>query len=252
MPAGRAYDRSGQGGRYRIMGGLSVLKRWRAGEAGLTVVLVIQIVIMFGVAPMAATGMLPLLAIDLFRVGLAAAAVLLVTRRKLWAWAVAGVFVVSFALSVELRSGVSELALSLERLAATTAFDAALVVVVGQVVFGGGRVTSHRIRGAVVLYLSIGLIFANAYRACALLLHPAFSAMPTSKGAVLSEMLYFSLSTLTTTGFGDIAPVHPFIRSLANLEGVIGQLFPATLLATLVSLRTADVANRDTSDVSSR
>ena len=49
-------------------------------------------------------------------------------------------------------------------------------------------------------------------------------------------MLYFSLSTLTTTGFGDIVPVHPFVRSMANLEAVIGQLYPATLLARLVTL----------------
>ncbi len=52
-------------------------------------------------------------------------------------------------------------------------------------------------------------------------------------------MLYFSLSTLTTTGFGDIVPIHPFVRSMANLEAVIGQLYPATLLARLVSLHVA-------------
>jgi len=41
---------------------------------------------------------------------------------------------------------------------------------------------------------------------------------------------------LTTTGFGDIAPVHPFARSLANLEAIVGQLYPATILARLVTL----------------
>jgi len=48
--------------------------------------------------------------------------------------------------------------------------------------------------------------------------------------------LYFSLVTLTTTGYGDVVPLHPFARSLATLEAVIGQLFPATLLARLVTL----------------
>jgi hypothetical protein len=47
--------------------------------------------------------------------------------------------------------------------------------------------------------------------------------------------------TLTSTGYGEIVPVHPFARSLCNIEGVIGQLYPATLLARLVSLA---VANR--------
>ncbi|MGC1888206.1 MAG: potassium channel family protein [Stellaceae bacterium] len=35
-------------------------------------------------------------------------------------------------------------------------------------------------------------------------------------------MLYFSLATPTTTGYGDIVPVDPFARSLANLESVLG------------------------------
>jgi Ion channel len=41
---------------------------------------------------------------------------------------------------------------------------------------------------------------------------------------------------LTSLGYGDIVPVHPYARSLANIEAVIGQLFPATLLARLVTL----------------
>jgi hypothetical protein len=41
--------------------------------------------------------------------------------------------------------------------------------------------------------------------------------------------------TLTSTGYGDILPINPFARSLVNLESVIGQLFPATLLARLVA-----------------
>jgi voltage-gated potassium channel Kch len=49
-------------------------------------------------------------------------------------------------------------------------------------------------------------------------------------------LTYFSLSTLTTTGYGDVVPVLPLARSLANLEAVMGQLFPATLLARIVAL----------------
>jgi hypothetical protein len=43
----------------------------------------------------------------------------------------------------------------------------------------------------------------------------------------------FSFVTLTSTGYGDIVPMHPIARSLANLEAIIGQLYPATLLARL-------------------
>jgi len=42
--------------------------------------------------------------------------------------------------------------------------------------------------------------------------------------------------TLTSTGYGDLTPVHPVVRTLANVEAIIGQLFPATLLARLITL----------------
>ena len=51
-----------------------------------------------------------------------------------------------------------------------------------------------------------------------------------------SNLVYFSLVTLTSVGYGDLVPVHPLARSLANLESIIGQLFPATILARLVTL----------------
>jgi Ion channel len=52
-------------------------------------------------------------------------------------------------------------------------------------------------------------------------------------------MLYFSLTTLTTTGYGDLA-VDPFVRSVANLESVLGQLFFAITVARLVTIELAD------------
>ena len=51
-----------------------------------------------------------------------------------------------------------------------------------------------------------------------------------------ANLIYFSFVTLTSTGYGDIVPMHPIARSLANLEAIIGQLYPATLLARLVTL----------------
>ena len=54
--------------------------------------------------------------------------------------------------------------------------------------------------------------------------------------ALASNLIYFSFVTLTTTGYGDVFPLHPIARSLCNLEAVIGQLYPATLLARLVTL----------------
>ncbi|MHB8283922.1 MAG: ion channel [Caulobacteraceae bacterium] len=207
-------------------------------DAGLSVVLVLQAAIMFVVAPMAATGFASPTVVDAFRFGLAAAAVLMLTRSRASAIAIGATFVTSLFLSLVLRGG-SETVVYILRLSVTTAFDLAVSFAVARLAFGPGKVTVHRIMGGVILYLSIGLIFANAYRAADLLLNPSFGGLSGGRHAALSELLYFSLSTLTTTGFGDIRPLHPFIRSLANLEAVIGQLYPATLLARLVTLHTS-------------
>jgi len=115
---------------------------------------------------------------------------------------------------------------------------AALSLVVGRAVFAPGEITYHRVRGAIVLYLNFALMFTAAYRLTAELAPDAFKnlAPATDDVTATSTMLYFSFTTLTSTGYGDILPVHPFARSLANLEAMIGQLFPATLLARIVTL----------------
>jgi hypothetical protein len=61
-------------------------------------------------------------------------------------------------------------------------------------------------------------------------------AAPASGFSEIDTMLYFTLTTLTTTGLGDITPVHSFARNPTNLEAIIGQLYPATILARLVTL----------------
>jgi voltage-gated potassium channel Kch len=104
-------------------------------------------------------------------------------------------------------------------------------------VFGPGRVTIHRILGAIAIYLNVAAAFALAYRLIASLEPGAFATRDTAgSDHALSTFVYFSFSTLTTSGFGDIVARDPFARSLASLEGVIGQLFPATLLARLITL----------------
>jgi Ion channel len=214
----------------------------RPRDGGLSVVLAFQVILMFVLAPLASTGVVPMLLIDVCRLALAAAAVVLLSRSRWVSMAIAATFVVSLALTVGLRSDASATVVELERFAALTAFDLAIAWAVANVAFGAGKVTGHRIMGAVILYLTIALVFANAYRICALLLHGSFTGITPGQGNFAGNTLYFSLSTLTTTGFGDIAPLHPLVRSIANLESVIGQLFPATLLARLVTLHAATEA----------
>ncbi len=49
------------------------------------------------------------------------------------------------------------------------------------------------------------------------------------------ELLYYSFITLTTQGYGEIVPVNPFARMSAAMEGVVGTLYIAILIASLVS-----------------
>jgi hypothetical protein len=113
-----------------------------------------------------------------------------------------------------------------------------LGVVVARAVFAPGQVTFHRVVGAVLLYLCIGLVFVSLYCFVALREPNAFSGLPPLHDnlAVAGNLIYFSFVTLTSVGYGDIVPLHPFARGLANVEAIIGQLYPATLLARLVTL----------------
>ena len=49
-------------------------------------------------------------------------------------------------------------------------------------------------------------------------------------------MLYFSVVTLTTLGYGDIVPISSSARLVAMMEALFGQLYPAIMLAWLVSM----------------
>jgi Ion channel len=112
-----------------------------------------------------------------------------------------------------------------------------IVWVVARAVFAPGRVTYHRVIGAVLLYLTIGFVFAALFTLVGVLAPGSFSGLSvTDQVSLSSNLVYFSFSTLTTVGFGDVVPVHPFARSLSNVEAILGQLYPATLVARIVSL----------------
>ncbi|MGC2125721.1 MAG: ion channel [Xanthobacteraceae bacterium] len=113
-----------------------------------------------------------------------------------------------------------------------------LSVVVARAVFAPGQVTFHRVIGAVLLYLNIGLTFTALFSFVALFELKAFTGLGPLQDnlAVAGNLIYFSFVTLTSVGYGDIVPLHPYARSLANVEAIIGQLYPATLLARLVTL----------------
>jgi len=218
------------------------LKYWHelSREPGLTVLVVVEAALIFLVIPLTGMGVLPSLVMPVMFVILVLAILAVTWHSHFATIAVLIAVVLSPVGTFAWREDPTPLTDWLSaggRLLAVTA----LSLVIARVVFGSGRVTFHRVQGAVVLYLNFGLLFFTIYRLIDDLLPNAFSGLPPSgkefgSGAAL---LYFSFSTLTTLGYGDILPVHPLARNIANLEAIIGQLYPATLLARLVSLEIA-------------
>ncbi len=99
-----------------------------------------------------------------------------------------------------------------------------------------GRMNFNRIMGAVGTYLLIGIVFTQAYRLLAEVVPGAFAIGGTPVGidAISQKLSYFSFITLTSTGYGDITPVHPYARSLATMEALAGGLYLTVLVARLV------------------
>jgi ion channel len=153
---------------------------------------------------------------------------------------VAGVLAVvgllAAAVVLRIRGGEAALDVSLQA-AAWLLIALVIIWTVARAVFAPGRITYHRVVGAILLYLTIGLVFVALYTLVGATSSNAFAGLTVAERVSLpSDLIYFSFTTLTTVGYGDIVPVHPVARSLSNLEAIVGQLYPATLLARLVSL----------------
>ena len=102
-------------------------------------------------------------------------------------------------------------------------------------VLSEGPVDPDKLYAAVSAYLLIGLAFASVYEALEFWQVGAFSfANPSDND--MDALMYFSLVTLSTVGYGDVVPSIPEARILAVLEAILGQLYLAVLMARLVGL----------------
>jgi hypothetical protein len=112
-------------------------------------------------------------------------------------------------------------------------------IIVGQL-FQRREVTVETILGAIIAYLLIAVAFMQLYLLVELQSPGSFTgladAAEPNRQQMGATMLYFSLVCLTTMGFGDIVPASNLARPLATLEGVIGQLYLAIMIARLVGL----------------
>lgn len=117
-----------------------------------------------------------------------------------------------------------------------------------------GSITANRICGALCVYILIGFCFGIIHAMIALSdplsytesarygARGAFHAVPM--GQRFSPFVYFSFCTLSTLGYGDIAPLGRLARTCSWLEAVTGQFYMAVLVARLVGLHIAGASNK--------
>ncbi len=220
-----------------MSGGHSLAERFGQSDWSLSALLVLLVVDIFIVDPLIqfqeSPGVLTPAGFSLFLLSGVAAAL-----RSRAATAIVGIFA---AISFIVRwAGHMHPNMALAR--ADAASSLAFCVLLGAVIlaqaFRPGPINLHRIQGAIAVYLLLGLAWAFAYTLVALGDPAAFNfpAAALNPQHLHARLLYFSTTTLTTLGYGDITPVNPIARSLASLEGITGQLFPVLLLARLVSM----------------
>ena len=219
------------------------LRAWqdRLRDPSLTVLLVLQVFLLFVALPLDATGV-PI-------AGPVAWLLLLVVLTLVVMLSNRGVAIVTILLGFMAAAAGYALGPQWSPITASVlnhggfilAFSA-LIWVVANALYAPGRITFHRLQGAVVIYLSVATIFANAFGLVWQLIPGAFANLPPAApgASEFATTLYFSLATLTTTGYGDIVPVNPFARSLANLESVIGPFYLAITVARLVTMELED------------
>lgn len=150
-------------------------------------------------------------------------------QRRAMRWLVACGLVVAGAgflvLPVEDAQGVVDVMV-------TAVLALTLVLVVSRVLLHR-TVTIQTIAGALSAYLLIGMTFTSLYAVLAWVGPDPFFVSSASQAA--PDLQYFSFTTLTTLGYGDLTVTTGAARGFATLEALVGQIFLATLVASLVA-----------------
>jgi len=151
---------------------------------------------------------------------------------KGWVWP--SILLALGSLVFSIASGISRTpALQATKWVFLAAFFAVSVVGLFSHLRNPSAVTEEHLYTAVNIYLLLGMTWFALYSTFDTL-RPGSILHAKGNGGD-SELLYFSLVTLATIGYGDVVPVHPEVRILAALEGITGVLYIAITVALLVS-----------------
>jgi hypothetical protein len=123
-----------------------------------------------------------------------------------------------------------------------------VAVILGEI-YRASQTSFDDVCGALCAYLLIGLIFSHLYCVVEQLSPGSFrtggEVLTTDESRRHFVLTYFSLTTLTTLGYGDVVPVREVARGLAVVEAVVGQFYLAVLLAELVGKRLSQAMTDD-------
>ena len=114
-----------------------------------------------------------------------------------------------------------------------------------------GPITVYRVIGGISGYLLIGFTWTFAYQLLVQQVPGAIhfaAGVPDTLSRQPNHLIYFSFVTLATVGYGDAYPVHPAVRSLAVAEALVGQLYIAILIASLVGMALQAKSAKEASD----
>jgi hypothetical protein len=152
------------------------------------------------------------------------------------AWTIAGLL--AFHVALTAVGAVAELGPPLPALRVLAAGLTAASVVwltLEEIFFDRTARGADALAGAAFGFLLIGVGFALIYTA-AELAHPGSFEFDEGGGADAVQLVYFSLVTLTTTGFGDVTAKTPLMRLTSAMEAVVGTLYLAILVGRLLEL----------------
>jgi len=116
-----------------------------------------------------------------------------------------------------------------------TLFIGFVISLLTNFIFSDKKVTKEVIFAAVVVYLLLAMMWANAYLILEFY-NPGSFSIPGGQTQNPFQYLYFSFVTITTLGYGDVAPLTLKASSLVILEAVTGQIYLVVVVAWLVGM----------------
>jgi hypothetical protein len=116
-------------------------------------------------------------------------------------------------------------------------------ILMSRLVLAAREVDTNTIFASLCAYFLLAMCWGQAYVIIERVSSGSFS-MPAGEADPGSTLLYFSFTTLTTLGYGDVTPRTEFTRVLATLEALTGQVYLVVLVARLVSMHVAQKPSR--------